>query len=45
MLLAHAKVQYKDKRVGADWGALKKDMPNGAMPVIEFKDGKKMGQS
>ena len=46
MLLAHAKVQYKDCRVqGKDWPALKPTMPGGGMPTIVFKDGKKMGQS
>jgi hypothetical protein len=46
MMLAHAKVQYKNVCVeGKDWPALKSTMPNGAMPCVELKDGKKIAQS
>ena len=44
MLLAHAKVQYKDCRITMDkWPALKPTMPNGALPALCLKDGHMMG--
>ena len=46
MLLTHAGVQFEDKVITfAEWGGHKALMTNQQVPALEFKDGKKMGQS
>merc|ERR1712086_305099 len=46
MLLTHAGVTYEDKVIPfAEWKDHKATMPNQQVPTLEFKDGKKMGQS
>ena len=46
MLLAHANVKFIDKRFSfSEWPALKPGMPNQQVPCLEFKDGKRVGQS
>ena len=46
MLLAHAKVEYEDKRYTQDeWKVAKASMPNGQLPVLELPGGKQIPQS
>lgn len=46
LLLAIAGVDYVDRRVpGAEWGKEKASTPWGNMPVLELKDGAKIGQA
>ena len=43
LIFAQAGVQYEDKRITKEeWGELKPNTPNGAVPILEV-DGKKIG--
>ena len=45
LILAQAGVQYEDKRITKEeWGELKPNTPNGAVPILEV-DGKTIGGS
>jgi len=44
MLLAHAKVKFEDKKISMEeWPSQKSSMPNGQMPALELRDGRKLG--
>ena len=46
MLLENQKVRYEIKYHSFDeWKMVKPSMPNGEVPVLELKDGTKMGES
>ena len=46
MLMNHCGMYYEECPVEMkDWPGIKSTMPGGSMPVFEFKDGTRMGQT